>query len=73
MQSHVLSWSWLFVDLELCTAGCLEFVPSKANLEGEQYPADVLCHGGGQAWSKSSCGGREGVIEVFSAKIKASS
>ena len=65
--------SWLVVDLELCTAGCLEFVPSEANLEGEQYPADVLCHGGDQTWSKSSGGEKEGVVETFSAKIKAGS
>lgn len=73
MQTHVPSWSWFFVDLELCTAGCLAFVPSKANLEGQQYPADVLCRGGDQTWSKSSCGESEGVVEVFSAKLKASS
>lgn len=54
-----MSWLWLLVDLELCTAGYLEFVLSKANLEGEQYPDDVLCHDGDQAWSNSSCGERE--------------
>lgn len=55
-----VSWSWLLVDPELCTAGCLEFVLSKTNLEEEQYPDDVLCHGGDQAWSNSGCWKRGG-------------
>lgn len=56
MWFQVPFWSCLSLDIELCTAAFLEFVPSKANPEGEQHPAAMLCPGGGQAQRKTSCG-----------------